>query len=54
MLLLDVRSFLIAMTGDGAVKTGWEGLMGEGELAGLGRAVKKRGKGTSKWSLSLF
>lgn len=29
------------MTGDGAVKRGWEGMMGWGKLIGLGRAVKK-------------
>lgn len=45
MLFLDVRSFLIVMTGDGAVKRGWEGMMGEGKLIGLGRAVKKSREG---------
>ena len=45
MLFLDVRSFLIVMTGDGAVKRGWEYMTGEGKLIGLGRAVKKSREG---------
>lgn len=44
MLFLDVRSFLIVMTGDGAVKRGWEGMMGWGKLIGLGRAERQGNK----------
>lgn len=41
MLFLDVRSFLIVMTGDGAVEKQQEGMVGGHKSIQLGKVVKE-------------